>query len=217
MTININLLPWRETLKEQQKKEFLSMLGLVVAGAVGLMICIHTLVARQIAFQNDNNTYLKNQIQILDQKIVEIQKIEKEKKELLAKMEVIQQLQASRPEVVQFFDGIVRVVPSGLFLTNLSRTGTKILIDGKAESNTRVSTFMRNIESTSWLRDPQLSLIQADEKVDKGKTQSMMDRLIGFNLQAIEVMTDSKGAEKKDGQDATAKDIPASTPHEPKK
>ena len=210
MTININLLPWRETLKEQQKKEFLAMLGFVVAAAVALMLCIHTLVARQITFQQENNTYLKSQIQVLDQKITEIQKIEKEKKELLAKMEVIQQLQASRPEVVQFFDGIARIVPPGLFLTSLSRAGTKILIDGKAESNTRVSALMRNIEASNWLKTPELSLIQADEKQTEKSKNHLNDRLIGFNLQAVEVMIDPRP--DKNDKDKNDKEKPVSLP-----
>ena len=188
MTITINLLPWRENLKEQQKKEFFTLLGVLVVFSAGLVLLIHTLVATQIQYQNENNNHLKNEIRLLDQKNVEIQKLEKEKKELLARMEVIQQLQANRPGVVELFDGIVRIVPPGLYLTSLSRTGDRILIDGKAESNTRVSTFMRNIESTHWLKSPELSLIQADEKPGDTNKPKVVDRVIGFNLQAIEVM-----------------------------
>lgn len=195
MTININLLPWREERKELQKREFISLLGLATLTASGLMLCIHVLISRQMNFQNDLNMYLKNEIKQLDQQIEQIKQLENEKKQLLAKMEVIQQLQASRPEVVRLFDGIANIVPSGLYLTNLTRTGLRILIDGKAESNTRVSTFMRNIEATSWLKSPELSLIQADEtKQDENKQDDKSksaDRLIGFNLQAIEVLTDA--------------------------
>lgn len=184
INININLLPWREALKEQQKREFLMMLGMSFLAAGGLVFCIHLWINSEISFQNEKNAYLKNEIAQLDQKISEIDALQKEKQQLLAKMDIIQQLQANRPQVVRLFDGIVKTVPDGLFLTNLARTGNNILIDGKAESNTRVSTFMRNIESSSWLKSPVLSLIQADEKEGEKK---QWDKLIGFNLQAIEV------------------------------
>lgn len=186
MTVTINLLPWREERKEQQKREYFSILGLAIIVAFGLMLCIHMFISRQITFQEDINLYLKNEINILDGQIAQIQHLEEEKKKLLAKMEVIQQLQASRPEIVRLFDGIVRIVPSGLFLTNLSRVGTIIEFDGKAESNTRVSTLMRNIESSQLLTKPTLTVIQADDP-SRANANVAPDRLIEFNLQAIEV------------------------------
>lgn len=200
MTININLLPWREERKELLKKEFLTMLVFGIVVSCGLVLIMHMTVARQIAAQNDNNNYLKQEIKQLDDQIAQIQSLEKEKQQLLAKMEVIQQLQASRPEVVRLFDSVVRIVPPGLYLTNLSRTGSHILLDGKAESNTRVSTFMRNIEASGLFKTPALTLIQADDLKADGKVQARpIDRLIGFNLQADEVVSfpnvvDSKAA-----------------------
>lgn len=187
MTVSLNLLPWREELKIQQKRQFITLLGLTLLAAVGLMLCIHLLVNRQIAFQNEMNSYIKAEISKLDQQIIEIQDLEKEKKQLLAKMAVIQQLQASRPQIVQLFDGIARILPPGMYLTNLARAGDRILIEGKAESNTRVSTFMRNIDATTWLATPELSLIQADEHKQGDKLSKVSDKLIGFNLQAIAV------------------------------
>lgn len=190
MTININLLPWREERKELLKKEFITMLVFGIVVSCGLVLIMHMTVARQIAAQNDNNNYLKNEIKLLDDQIAQIQSLEKEKQQLLAKMEVIQQLQASRPEVVRLFDDIVRIIPPGLYLTNLSRTGNHILIDGKAESNTRVSTFMRNIEASGLFKTPDLTLIQADDMKADGKVMARpIDRLIGFNLKADEVVS----------------------------
>lgn len=217
MTININLLPWREELKEQLKREFLSLLGLGFVVAAGLILIIHMLISRQISFQNESNAYLKNEITMLEKQIAEIQALENEKKQLLARMAIIQQLQMSRPQVVRLFDGIAHIVPSGMYLTNLTRTGTHILIDGKAESNTRVSTFMRNIEASNWLRSPVLSLIQADEKEAKSATR-IVDRLIGFNLQADEVMDSHSSLQKEvktDKEPTTA--IKTHTSESPKK
>jgi type IV pilus assembly protein PilN len=197
MTININLLPWRAERKELLKKEFLTMLVFGIVVSCGLVLIMHMTVMRQIAGQNDNNTYLKNEIKQLDDQIAQIQSLEKEKQQLLAKMEVIQQLQASRPEVVRLFDAIVRIIPPGLFLTNLSRTGNHILLDGKAESNTRVSTFMRNIEASGLFKTPDLTLIQADDmKGDSKVAQRPIDRLIGFNLKADEVVSFPSVAQK---------------------
>lgn len=201
MAININLLPWREELKIQKKIEFLMMLCLAFISTAGLIICIHMIISRQVDFQNDINNYLKAELCKLDQQIIEIQNLEKEKKQLLAKMQIIQRLQTSRPQIVELFDGIVRILPQGLYLTNLSRTGNRILIDGKAESNTRVSTFMRNIEASTWLTSPELSLIQAADKKQDDKFSKPIDKLIGFSLQALEVtaassITLEKSAEK---------------------
>lgn len=186
--ININLLPWREELEEEKKKEFLFLIGVVAAMALFILLAVHMTISHQIQLQENDNNYLKEQIKILEKQIIEVKALEKEKKELLDKMKVIQSLQASRPEVVKLFDGIVRLMPDGLYLTSLSRTNDVIHIDGRAESNTRVSTLMRNIENSNLLKDPKLSVIQAEApKQQNEKTQSVLDRTIEFNLQANEV------------------------------
>ncbi len=188
MMVNINLLPWREQLKEQQKKEFFALLGASVLILFLLFLCIHLIIVNQINHQNEDNEYLKNEIKLLDQQIAEIQGLQKQKEELLARMEIIQQLQTDRPKVVRLFDVIAKTVPQGLYLTRLTRQGSNILIDGKAESNTRVSTFMRNIEASSVLRSPLLTLIQADDRKEGEKpSTNFIDRMIGFNLQAVQV------------------------------
>lgn len=190
MTITINLLPWREELKERQKKEFFSMLGLGVAIAFGLMACVHFYMNRQIALQQANNDYLREEIKILDQQLVEITNLQKEKERLLARMEIIQQLQSSRPEIVRLFDVIVRTIPDGLYLTNLERKGSLIIFDGKAESNTRVSTFMRNIEGSRLLKSPLLSSIEAEDQKQTNQSATAShtseEKLIDFHLQATE-------------------------------
>lgn len=191
MSTHINLLPWREELKAQQKKELFVLLGASGVASLILILFVHMGMKNAIGFQVDNNTYLKSQITILDQQIEEIKSLKKEKEKLLARMEVIQELQSNRPHIVRLFDGITRTVPEGLFLTSLTRTDTKILIEGKAESNTRVSTFMRNIEAYAWLKTPLLSLIQADDNEKDSK-------YIGFNLEAIQVMKEKDKDQDKD-------------------
>lgn len=191
MSTHINLLPWREELKAQQKKELFVLLGAGGVASLILILFVHLCMKNSIEFQVDKNAYLKSQITILDQQIEEINSLKKEKEKLLARMEVIQELQSNRPHIVRLFDGITRTVPEGLFLTSLTRTDTKILIEGKAESNTRVSTFMRNIEAYDWLKTPLLSLIQADDNEKESK-------YIGFNLEAVQVMKEKDKDQDKD-------------------
>lgn len=181
MSIQINLLPWREELKETKKKEFYVLLAGASIFSVFMIMLVHMSMVGQITFQVENNNILKQEISVLDMKIAEIKALKKEKEQLLARMQIIQQLQTNRPHIVRLFDGVTRTIPEGLYLTGITRNQTKILIDGKAESNTRVSTFMRNIENYSWLKNPNLSLIQADEKKENNK-------YIGFNLEAIQVI-----------------------------
>jgi len=179
MTININLLPWREELKEQKKKEFFILVGISSFISLMLIVAVHFSFVQEIKFQNSLNQILQNQISVLDKKIAEIDGLQKEKERLLARMEIIQQLQGNRPMIVRLFDNITRTIPDGLYLKSINRTDYKLLIEGKAESNTRVSKFMRNIDSSEWLGNPVLSYIQAEEESDK-------NNMIGFNLQAIQ-------------------------------
>ena len=179
MTININLLPWREELKEQKKKEFFVLVGISSIIALILVFSIHFAFVHQIQFQQGLNQHLKNEITTLDRMIAEINGLQKEKERLLARMEIIQQLQGNRPMIVRLFDNITRTIPDGLYLKSLNRTAYRLSIEGKAESNTRVSKFMRNIDASKWLTNPVLSYIQAESESDK-------NNMIGFNLQAVQ-------------------------------
>lgn len=173
----INLLPWREELKEFQKKQFILMIGIgMVVSAFILLLC-HLLMIDLIKIQEHRNEYLQGEISILNKQITEITDLQKEKERLLARMNIIQRLQINRPHIVQLFDGLTRTVPEGLYLTNMTRIGSHVTLEGKAESNTRVSKFMRNIEDSKWLMAPKLSVIQAENPKNG-------ERVISFNLQA---------------------------------
>tara|TARA_R110002110_G_scaffold271566_3_gene487041 strand:- start:64700 stop:65272 length:573 start_codon:yes stop_codon:yes gene_type:complete len=184
MSTQINLLPWREELKDQRKKEFILMTGIGCMVALFFVVILHIYMKNNITHQMGNNNFLRQEIMLLDKQIAEIKDLKEEKEKLLARMQIIQELQSNRPHIVRLFDGITRSTPEGLFLTGLTRVQTKILIDGRAESNTRVSTFMRNIDASTWLKQPLLSLIQANEQEDASK-------MIGFNLEAIQVVTEN--------------------------
>lgn len=183
MTININLLPWREERVEQQKQQFIFFISLCAGCAVMILMAVHFLLSYKVGDQDALNDRLRSEIIEVDKKILLIQNLKKEKSSLLARMNVIQQLQRDRPKIVKLLDNISKTVPEGLYLTSLNRTGIQLLIEGKAESNTRVSKFMRNIEASDWLTHPVLNLIQADETEKNNHG-------IGFYLQAVQSLDD---------------------------
>ncbi len=160
----INLLPWREDKRQEQKKEFGVLAGLVflLAGAVvGLM---HIQMSSKIDYQLDRNRFMTNEIIKLDKEIVEIRDLKKVRRSLLARMEVIQSLQTSRPSIVHLFTEIVSTVPNGVYLETLTQVGDNLKLDGEAESNARVSTYMRNLSDSPWLKDPNLTVIEIEDK-----------------------------------------------------
>ncbi len=156
----INLLPWRAQQRAQRQREFgLAALGAVLAaGAVTLFTSwgINGAIDRQ----HDRNEVLKQEIAALDKQITEILGLEAQKQRLVARMEIITRLQRSRPEVVHVFDQLARTLPDGVYLTTVKQTDKKLELRGVAQSSTRVSTFMRNIEASPWLMNPELQVVE---------------------------------------------------------
>ncbi len=159
---HINLLPWREELRQERQKEFMVMLAIFALLAAVIVGFVHFYNNQLIDYQNSRNQFLDEKIAILDEKIKEIQELEKKKERLLARMEAIQELQGNRPLVVRLFDEVVSSIPDGVSLDKLKQSGRKITINGEAQSNARVSNFMRNLEKSDWLTNPELDIIQAD-------------------------------------------------------
>jgi len=156
----INLLPWREERRKEQLRQFLSMLGLSVFMMVLVILAVHLQYSRMISAQESRNNFLKNEITAVEKQIREINTLAKEKKRLLARMEVIQQLQRNRPGIVHLFEEMVKVIPEGAHIKSLEQKGKKLTINGIAQSNARVSAYMRNIDGSPWLTRPQLNIIQ---------------------------------------------------------
>jgi len=170
----INLLPWREELRAERKRQFAGTLMLSVVVGLLVSILVHMTFESQISNQQARNSYLQSEIKQLDLKIREIEKLEKQKEELLNRMQIVQQLQQSRPLVVRLFDELVRQIPSGVYLTNFSRKKMKLSLKGKSESTPRISAFMRNIQKSQWLASPDVSGIKADKKSGSVSTTSFV-------------------------------------------
>ncbi|MGE0484689.1 MAG: PilN domain-containing protein [Gammaproteobacteria bacterium] len=156
----VNLLPWREELRKQKKAEYLAILGVCAALAAAIWFAVHLYFGELIEYQNSRNAYLKQQIESLNKKIAEIKALEKEKENLIARMKAIETLQTSRPLIVHLFDELVSTLPEGVYLTEVAQQGGNITIKGVAQSNARVSNYMRNVEDSAWLQNPKLSIIQ---------------------------------------------------------
>ena len=164
----INLLPWRAERRKQRQKEFMTMLGATALGAILLSFLIVNYYNRQIDGENARIAYVKDQIAKVDEQIKEIELLDQKKAKLLARKEVIEQLQSNRSQMVHLFDSRVRTVPDGVVLTSLKQDGEKLTLEGRSQSNARVSTYMRNLESAGWMTKPELSIIEAKGGGDPG-------------------------------------------------
>jgi len=174
---HINLLPWREELRQQKKKEFLTIIGGIAVVFAGVVLVVHVYVAMIIDSQNSRNTLLKQEITIVENKIKEISELEKKKEQLIARMRVIEQLQSNRPEVVHLFDEIAKNVPEGMYIVSLKQRNRNVTIKGRAQSNARVSAFMRRLEASPWFENPKLDVIET------AKAKGDIEKSRAFTLQ----------------------------------
>lgn len=152
----INLLPWREEARKERQKKFVAALAIAAALGAAVVVVGRFHVDLLIQNQQARNTYLQSEISVVDRKIAEIKELQATKQRLINRMQVIERLQQSRPEVVHLFDELVRTLPDGVYLTSVKQDGKKIEMRGVAESNARVSAYMRNIEASEWLENARL-------------------------------------------------------------
>ena len=186
----INLLPWREELRQEQKKQFAMMLAMTCVLAAAIVGLIHFQMQAKIDYQLSRNRFLTQEIAKLDEEIKEIAELQKVRRSLIERMEVIQDLQASRPSIVHLFTEIVSTVPNGVYLESMKQTGTNLLINGEAESNARVSTYMRNLAASDWLKEPNLSVIEIQDK--------KVSRISTFTLTVKQTSPNATGEEASD-------------------
>jgi type IV pilus assembly protein PilN len=180
----INLLPHREQARKVRRREFMVGAG----GAVVLAIIVagvgKVVYQTWIDAQLEKNNILKKEIVQLDSEIADIQDLEARKQRLVARMDIIEKLQRKRPEIVHQFDELVRTVPDGVYLTGIKQNGKKLEIHGVAQSSTRVSTFMRNIDSSAWMDSPELQVVEAskDSATGSGSNFTLTAQTVGVNL-----------------------------------
>jgi type IV pilus assembly protein PilN len=158
--VRINLLPWREAERKRRQQEFYVMLAVGLVFALAMSFYVHMYVDAMIAYQNERNAFLNKEIAQLKTKIDRIKDLEKTKASLVSRMQIIQQLQESRPEIVHLFDQLVNTVPEGVYLAKVSQQGRTINLEGRAQSNARVSAYMRNIDASGWLGGSVLKVIE---------------------------------------------------------
>ena len=187
----INLLPWREELRQEQKKEFGMMAAMSVVLAAVIVGLIHFQMQAKIDYQLSRNKFLSDEIAKLDEEIKEIAELQKIRRSLIERMEVIQDLQASRPSIVHLFTEIVSTVPNGVYLETLAQTGSNLLVTGEAESNARVSTYMRNLAASDWLKEPNLTVIEVEDKT--------VNRISSFTLTVKQTSPNATDEEEQDG------------------
>jgi len=186
---NINLLPWREELRQEKKKEFLTLLAGV--GILGLLVAFVWVqsVDNAISAQKARNNMLKSEIKILEKQVQEIKELKKKRKALLDRMGVIQDLEGKRSIIVHYFDEFTKAVPDGVFIERMTRKGGTISVSGISESNNRVSTFMRRLVDSDWFSSP--NPISVTGSRDRDNTE------MNFKLEFKAVLP--KGPEGQDG------------------
>jgi type IV pilus assembly protein PilN len=193
----INLLPWREQERKVRRREFLVALGAAAFAAVIFVLGGKLLYSSWIDSQTAKNNLLKREIVKLDAQIADIQDLENRKQRLVARMEIIEKLQRKRPEIVHLFDELVKTVPEGIYLTQMKETGKKLEIKGIAQSSTRVSTFMRNIDSSAWMDNPQLQVVESSKDSPTGGSSfTLTSDVVGVDLEGGGETTVKKAAAK---------------------
>ena len=179
----INLLPWRDEERQQIRNQFYVALG-AATGMAALVTLVGLMVTNGIIdHQYARNNLLEEEIEILDKKISEIRDLEQQKNGLVARMRIIDKLQGSRPEIVHVFDELVRALPDGVYLISVKQSGERIEIRGAAESNTRVSAFMRNIDKSDWFTKPDLEVVEV--KADRSRVGMNASEFVVYAQQVV--------------------------------
>lgn len=185
--IYINLLPWREKAREQRRKEFFVASGGAAVVGVLLAFAAYSFMGSLIDHQESRNQMLEREIRELDRKIARIRDLDEQRQALIARMDVIQSLQARRPEAVHLFDQLVETLPDGTYLNEVEQDGENVRLVGRSESNTRISTLMRRIDSSPWLGGSSLQIIETREE---GRLQ-----VRDFRLDATQTRPEDSGEE----------------------
>ena len=186
----INLLPWRDELRKRREKEFIITAVMAALMMGGVVLGVHLHYESRIAYQTQRNSFIETEIAGLDKKLKEIENLKKERDSLIARTKVIQDLQAGRPEIVHVFDELVTTLPEGVYYTKVTQKGRRLSLQGVAQSNARVSSLMRSLETSTYFDNPDLKIITTKQEKDAP------GRLSTFNLnisQTVQKKEDEEG------------------------
>lgn len=188
----LNLLPWREKEREEKKKQFFMLLGMAsLAGVAGVFLA-HLYMQSSIEHQKARNQYLKKTISELDQQIKEIEELDNKRQALLDRMQVIEDLQSTRPAIVHLFDEMVTALPQGMYLVHLKQENTTVRLEGKAESYARVSNYMNRLDASPWLSSSNLNIISINNREQQEEQSLLRD----FKLDVTQLLRQNQNDEK---------------------
>jgi type IV pilus assembly protein PilN len=178
---HINLLPWREALRQRQKKNYLTILVALALSMIGLMFVAAMVMDNLIAEQKNRNQYLEQEIDLVDQQIVQIKDIQQSKQAIEQRMALIEQLEVSRNAAPKVLDELVRLVPNGVSFSSISRSGNHVEVLGISDSNNRLADFMRRLEESDIFSSGDLSSIVADTSA----SDAVSDFKITFDISPL--------------------------------
>ena len=194
----INLLPWRAERRKQRQREFQGMLGLAALGGVLLSFLLWFYFDRQISGQHERNDFLQAEIAKVKQQNEEIKELDAKKDRLLARKKVIEELQANRSQMVHLFDSLVRTIPDGVTLNSIKQEGEILTLLGSAQSNARVSAYMRNLEVSGWMTKPDLSIIEVKKDDKTAAAPTSASRVLPYSF-SLKVQLANPNEAKADG------------------
>ncbi|MET3652140.1 PilN domain-containing protein [Dyella japonica] len=203
---HINLLPWRIERRKQREREFFMQLGAAAVAAVLAVLVWYAWMDGRISSQNDRNTYLQGEIKQLDERIAKIKDLEKVRESLLARKQIIEQLQANRSQMVHLFDELVKTIPASARLNGLKQTGESMTLDGVAQSNASVAEYMRNIESSPWMGHADL------RKTENTHGDSRLPYVFGLDVALSRPKSDENGDGGDHGPASASSAAPAAAP-----
>ena len=190
----INLLPWREERRKLRQRQFNLTAAMVGAAGALTVVAWYGYEEGQIGYQSQRNQYLSDQIKLMDERITKIKDLEDTKQRLLARMQIIEQLQQSRPTEVHFLDQLVKTLPGGVFLISVTQNGDALNISGSAESSARVSTYLRNIDASPWMGNPNLTVVQKDPQRSGAQQFQLTAKIIDKAAQQAKDKADAAAA-----------------------
>jgi type IV pilus assembly protein PilN len=211
----INLLPWRAERRKQRQKEFVTLLGSALIGGVALVFLGSSYYNAQIEGQTGRNDFLKQRITEVETQIKEIEELESRKASLLQRKQVIEDLQADRSQNVRLFEELVRTIPDGVKLVTIKQTGNELTLTGRSQSESRVSAYMRNLEASGLINNPQLSVIKAGSSAGgnaQARTSAAEDRALPFGFEMKVTLRSSAEEAKADEGAPTEGGAPDAVP-----